>query len=89
MLLMIACGSKGKTEKNTELIDAIKSAKYWWNYIPNVWIISTNEDVDYWINKLKENNPNDTSFLIVDITESERQGWLPSKAWDWLNENSQ
>lgn len=82
---MIALGRKGMVEDNSLLITTIKTAQRWWNYLPNVWIIDTKRNVEEWTSRLNKNNINDTNFIIVDITNSARQGWLPRKAWEWLD----
>ena len=66
---------------------ALKAAKTWWHYFDTVWIIGTNQSLTAWHAKLKTLIANSDSLFIVDITNRERNGWLPQRAWQWLDEN--
>ena len=75
------------TETNKSNVEnAIKRAHGWWHYFDSVWVISTARTLAQWQNRLRELVSDDERFLIVDIKNQERDGWLPSKAWTWLSD---
>lgn len=71
--------------------NAIKTAgTAWWHYIDNAWIIKTSENVGAIYDKLEPhiNKENDNLLIIkIDPAVGNKQGWLPKKAWDWINTN--
>lgn len=82
--------------KNPDAIGAaIKGITgWWWHHIPNVWIVAgdslTAKEV---YAKLKPvlnltGVVTDDTVFIVKIVPTERSGWLPKKAWDWLKKIS-
>lgn len=68
---------------NVETI--LKSAKMWWHYLDTVWIIGTDQPLSYWHAQIKSKLISSDSLFMVDVTNKERNGWLPQKAWAWLN----
>lgn len=88
MILLISYDLKSPDKDYASLYEAIKnSAKSWWHYLESVWIVRTDLDPNSYYERVKPYFDEDDSFFIVDITEQKRQGWLPSKAWDWLKSN--
>lgn len=88
-MLYLITYSISKNKDYTALYDAIKSYDTWWHYIDSTWIVKTTDSVETIAEKL---NPLidsvNNSLLVVKIDPSERQGWLPKKAWDWIRNNS-
>ncbi|HRV05234.1 MAG TPA: hypothetical protein P5025_09405, partial [Candidatus Ratteibacteria bacterium] len=71
----------------TSLYNTIKSADSWWHYLESTWLIKTNQNPSAWTDKIKRViDPNDYLF-VVDISGKSYNGWLPQKAWDWINQN--
>lgn len=79
---------KEKDYKN--LYDAIKNAgQAWWHYIDSTWIIKSSENVGNIYRQLQPHIDKSDNLLIIKIDPSRgsKQGWLPKKAWDWINTN--
>ena len=80
-----------KDKDHTSLHNAIKNAgEAWWHYIDTTWIIKTTESATEISNRLLPyiEKPDDSLLVIkVDPSVGNKQGWLPQKAWDWINEN--
>lgn len=56
-----------------------------WNYIPFVYCVKSRlQIVDLRMKLSSFIAPR--SFMVLDITHSARDGWLPGPAWDWFNQ---
>lgn len=71
-----------------EVESLIKGAKSWWHYLEKVWIIATEKSLEEWKIAVRNKIDDSDSFLIVDITGMDRNGWLPKRAWSWLRERN-
>jgi hypothetical protein len=72
-------------DKLTEKIKS--SANGWWHYIDNVWIVNTSHEADDLAKLLYPCITKPDRLLVIGVT-GEHQGWLPDKAWEWLNNNT-
>lgn len=87
MIYLINYDIKTRDTDKSKFINTVKSADGWWHHLKDTWIISTDESLDNWNEKLRIILNDNDSLLVVDITGKERNGWLPINAWDWLNKN--
>lgn len=72
----------------TPLYEAIKGCStQWWHYLESVWIIRTNNSINECNTIIKKQLSEKDLLLIMEITGQKYQGWLPSKAWDWIRSN--
>lgn len=69
-----------------KLYEAIKNIGTWWHYLDSTWIVSSDESIDSIGEKLNKEIDKDDSLLIVEIKDN-CYGWLPEKAWDWIERN--
>lgn len=89
MLLLITYDLKPSDKDYKPLYEAIKNVgNKWWHYMESVWLVHTDLSPSDCFERLKEYFTQDDNCLIVDITGQSRQGWLPSKAWDWIKANN-
>lgn len=88
MILLITYDLKQPDRDYTALFNVIKQiGDSWWHYLDSTWIIKTNMSViDSAILIRKTMDQNDLLF-VVDISDKEHEGWLPSKAWEWFKDN--
>ena len=85
MLVLISYDLKQPDRDYTSLYDAIKQlGKAWWHYLESVWIVDTTQDPEACYNLIKPTIDDNDSLFIVEITRMKNQGWLPSKAWEWI-----
>lgn len=70
-----------------KLYNVLKSAEGWWHYLESTWILRTSQSLSSWSDKIMNTIDENDSFIIVDITKSDRNGWLDKKAWEWLKNN--
>lgn len=86
MILLISYDLKTPNANYDALYDLLKSAPSWWHYLNSTWLIYTPENVDVWQKKIRVAINSNDSFIVIDITRQNRNGWLPQKAWDWIKE---
>ena len=87
MILLITYDLKQPNRDYESLYEAIKKCgSSWWHYLESTWIVHTTISVDECAKRLRQTMASDDSLLVVDITAQSRQGWLPSKAWDWIKQ---
>jgi len=89
MILLIAYDLKVPGRDYSKLYDTIKAASGWCHYLESTWIISTSETVGTWGDRIRGIIDENDRLIIVDITGQIRDGWLPSKAWEWFRKHEQ
>jgi hypothetical protein len=78
-----------KKDKNYDgVFQAIKDSSVagttWWHYLDSTWIIKSNISVQQVYDKIKPETDDNDNFIIIEVINN-KQGWLPQKAWDYLN----
>jgi hypothetical protein len=66
------------------LYDAIKSCGTWWHYLGSTWLIDTALTVGGVWERLAPHIDNNDYVLVIAVGH-DKQGWLPEKAWTWIN----
>lgn len=75
-----------KSKDYSGLFNAIKVHAYWWHYIESVWIVKSHSTAQEISSGLLNHIDADKDYLLViKVDSAEKEGWLPQKAWDWLN----
>ena len=69
----------------TGLYEAIKSCGTWWHYLGSIWLLDTRLDASWIFARLKPHLDANDNMLVIGVT-SDKQGWLPKEAWDWINQ---
>lgn len=87
MILMISYDLKAPGRNYEPLYEVLKTAPVWWHYLESTWILKTSEDVSVWTEKIRAVIDTNDNFIIINITNAPRNGWLPKKAWEWINQN--
>lgn len=52
--------------------------------LKSVWIVRTDLTPNECFERIRENFTEEDRCFVVDITQRNRQGWLPSNAWEWI-----
>lgn len=87
MLILITYDLKQPNRDYESLYEAIKKCSLnWWHYLESTWLIYTNISPDDCVKRLRQTMDDDDFLLVVDITNQKHQGWLPSKAWEWIKQ---
>jgi hypothetical protein len=66
------------------LIGELKSRKGWWHHLDSVWLIATDETADQLYRRLRRHIDDDDEILVMRVC-NDSQGWLPGRAWKWIN----
>jgi len=85
-LYIISYDLKKPNKDYSGLYEDIKKFDTWWHYLESTWIIKTKDTSDQIFDKLKPHIDKNDNLLIIE-TGKEHQGWLPKKAWEWINHN--
>ena len=83
---LVAYDFPGSAEGYTDLFEELKRSTAWWHYIDGAWLLSTTESADDIFNRLEPYLDDDINLLIVEVG-GDRQGWLSSRAWKWINKH--
>lgn len=86
MIYLITYDLKTPKRNYEGLYEAIKRASSWWHYLESTWIVKTSESVSDFSRRLNEQLGENDRLLVVNITNADRNGWLPKKAWEWIRE---
>jgi hypothetical protein len=68
------------------VINSSPYIKTWWHYIGSTYLISSSYTLKTVKNDIKSRWP-DQRYIIVKIDTDSYAGWLPQKAWDWIERN--
>ena len=71
----------GQDYKN--LFDELQTSLGWWHFLDSTWLIATSESANELYNRLRTHLDRDDSILVIQAG-ADRQGWLPKKAWEWI-----
>ena len=68
-----------------DLIAELKKSRNWWHYLQSSWLIESDESPSNIWARIQSSVDKDDSVLIIRVTNP-HAGWLPQKAWDWINQ---
>ena len=85
MILLITYDLNSPGKNYNDLYKEIKKDGIWWHHLDSTWIIDTLYTPAEWQKRLKKHMDDNDSLFIVEICNN-HQGWLPKKAWEWLQE---
>ena len=83
---LVAYDFPGSADKYTELFDELKKSPGWWHYIDGTWLLRTDDSANEIYKRLKPYLDDDINLLIIEVG-TDRQAWLPKKAWGWLRKH--
>lgn len=85
MILLITYDLKKPGQSYRDLHEAIKgSGTSWWHYLESTWLIDTGLSAEQVFGRLKPHVDRNDHVFITRIVRP-YQGWLPAKAWEWIN----
>ena len=68
------------------LYEAIKKTGKWWHYLESTWLVITDKTSQQIWDSLAPTIDKNDLLLIIEIRKN-RHGWLPEKAWEWIDKN--
>lgn len=60
----------------------------WWNHIPFVFLVTSDEDAAAISEKLKPYTKT-AKLLVMETNPAESEGWLPERSWSWIRRRDQ
>lgn len=77
----------GNEKQDYEGLQAeLKRSSSWWHHLKSTWLVATPESADQLYLRIRPYINEEESVLIIRVT-SEKSGWLPKKAWDWIGKH--
>ena len=59
----------------------------WWNHIPFVFLVTSDEDAGTISEKLRRYTK-DAKLLVMETNPAESEGFLPEQSWKWIRRTS-
>lgn len=88
MPLLVSYDLSAQGADYSGLIEELKKSKGWWHYLKSTWIVITNETPEELYSRLEPYKGKEDRLLILEIRRgAASQGWLPEKAWKWIERN--
>lgn len=84
MILLITYDLHRPVQNYPELHEKIKKIGTWWHYLESTWLVDTSLTPQQAWEQIASQVDKDDSVFVVRIM-SDHSGWLPQKAWDWIN----
>jgi len=85
-MLLIAYDLKSKTTNYEPLFSAIKATGNWWHYLKSTWLVCTDQAAYHVATDLQQYiDKSSNDYILVIEVKKAHQGWLPKKAWEWMN----
>lgn len=88
MLYLVSYNCSMPTDVKSRIESVLKTMPGWWHHLETTWIVASQLNLQQVTDMIHQAAATGDKILVVDITADSYNGWLPSKAWDWLrNEN--
>ncbi|WP_413208435.1 hypothetical protein [Rhodospirillum sp. A1_3_36] len=68
-----------------KLHSTIKELGAWWHFLGSTWLVDTGLNAEEIWKRLDPHIDQNDNVLVVGITR-DYSGWLPPKAWEWIND---
>ncbi len=59
----------------------------WWHYLKSAYILTSELSAEHLFDEIRKILPNH-KFLITEIDLENCEGWLPEKAWEWIEKHA-
>ena len=67
------------------LFESLKTQTSWSHYLPDIWMVSTEASAKELSDQLTDYLFDEDRLLVVELV-SGYAGWLPRKAWNWIDQ---
>jgi hypothetical protein len=75
--------SQPVTDQHLAFFDTLKSFPAWWHYLQGTWLVFTDLTAREIMARLQPFANEDLNLLIAEVGQ-DVTGWLPKKAWEWI-----
>lgn len=69
----------------TKLYEELKISPGYWHYLDSTWLIFTTETANQLSERIRKNLDDNNHFLVIKVVRH-YAGWLPTKAWEWIDQ---
>ncbi|TET47793.1 hypothetical protein E3J62_00360 [candidate division TA06 bacterium] len=87
-VLLVCYDLKAPHRNYAGLYKELEKAWAWWHYLGSCWLIRTKLSPEQWFKNLSPHMDQNDFMLVIEV-KRDYHGWLPKKAWKWINENLQ
>lgn len=85
MILVVTYELKQPTESYSKLFEVLKR-RDWAHYMSSTWFVATDISPQALFQELAPHIFDSDRIMITKLVPG-YHGWLPGKAWDWINRN--
>lgn len=83
---LITYSLKTPNKDYTPFYNALKSMGPWWHHLESTWIIKSDLTPKEIYSRIGPGLLTVRDFiLVVEIVPTNKEGFLPREAWDWIN----
>lgn len=86
MILLVTYDLKQSAASYGDLFDEMKARESWWHYLSSTWLIATHESPKELSSALRQHIFDGDRLLVSEL--GGYAGWLPRKAWSWIEKHS-
>ena len=72
-----------KNKDYSRFYGELKKTRTWWHYLESTWLLHTDETAKDIFHRLAPYIDEQDHLLIIEAGH-DRHGWLPKKAWPWI-----
>jgi hypothetical protein len=70
------------------LYETLKTAASWWHYLESTWLLASPLTMEQWQQQIRGTLDQNDLFMIIRLDRGVAYtGWLPQKAWEWMQQN--
>src|SRR5258708_6480158 len=84
MIVLVSYDLRGPRDYS-EFYEALKAQGTWWHYLTSTWLIATTKTPEQVFSSVAPLMLNTDNILVVEIGKA-YNGWLPAKAWEWIQQ---
>lgn len=87
MIYLVTYQLKDKVKDYSPLYDKLKSYSDWSHYFDSTWFIYEPNKNVHTISRELHEYLSSSDYLLVSEFSTTPYGWLPKRAWDWINKH--
>jgi hypothetical protein len=88
MIVLVTYDIKRTRKDYTEFYAVLKKQGRWWHYISSTWLLKTDKQPTAIADAIRPFMDEADRLFVTEITEN-NSGYLPEKAWNWLNRHQE
>jgi hypothetical protein len=73
-------------QRRSAIFDILKESDGWWHYVASTWLLVTTHTPQTLIDRVTPHLQTADRLLVIEVKPN-YHGWLPNKAWRWINQN--